>query len=157
MSAQTSVSNAAGTVISIVSNPPATFDTAGYTALTWVPIGEITDIPAFGREFEIITHKPIGSRGTVKKKGGFNEGSMDIKMGLNTDDAGQILFKAASLSDNDYSFKISHPTGDTYYFRALTLSFKVNTGTTSSLLTADAKIELQTSSTGVGIVESLAA
>lgn len=157
MTAQTSVSTAAGTTIGIVLAAPATFDAAGYTALTFVPIGEITDISDFGREFELITHKPLASRGTVKKKGGFNEGSIDLKLGLNTDDAGTILAKAAALTDADYSFKVTHPTGDTYYFRALVMSFKVGTGNSSNVVSATCKLELQTSSTGIGIVEVLAA
>lgn len=157
MSAQTSVSTAAGTTIGIVLGAPATFDAAGYAALTFVTIGEVTGIPAFGREFELVTHKPLGSRGTVKKKGGFNEGSIDLALGLNTDDAGTVLLKAAALSDVDYSFKITHPTGDVYYFRAVAMSFKVNTGSTGSIITAMCKLELQTSSAGVGIVEVLAA
>lgn len=157
MPVQTSVSTSSGTTLGIVLGAPATFDDTGYAALTFVPIGEITDIPDFGREFELITHKPISSRGTVKKKGGFNEGSIDLKLGLNTDDAGQVLLKAAALSDADYSFKITHPTGDVYYFRALCLSFKVGTGNSGSIITATTKLELQTSSAGVGIVEVLAA
>ncbi|MDP3650903.1 MAG: hypothetical protein Q8R67_04385 [Rhodoferax sp.] len=157
MTAQTSVSTSAGTTIGIVLAAPATFDSTGYAALTFVNVGEVTDVPDFGREFELITHKPIGSRGTVKKKGGFNEGSIDLKLGLNTDDAGTVLLKAAALSDADYSFKITHPTGDVYYFRALALSFKVGTGNSGSIISATCKLELQTSSAGVGIVEVLAA
>ncbi|MDD2742326.1 MAG: hypothetical protein PHV02_08635 [Rhodocyclaceae bacterium] len=157
MPAQTSVSTGAGTTIGIVLAAPATFDAAGYAALTFIEIGEVTDIPDFGREFELITHKPLSSRGTVKKKGGFNEGSIDLKLGLNTDDAGQILLKAAALSDADYSFKIDCPTGDVYYFRALCLSFKIGVGNSGTIITATTKLELQTNSAGVGIVEVLAA
>lgn len=157
MAAQTSVSTSSGTTIGIVLTAPSTYDSTGYAALTFVNIGEVTDIPDFGREFELITHKPISSRGTIKKKGGFNEGSIDLKLGLNTDDAGTILLKAAALSDADYSFKVTHPTGDVYYFRALTLSFKTATGNNSAIISATAKLELQTSSAGVGIVEVLAA
>jgi hypothetical protein len=157
MTAQTSVSTGAGTTIGIVAGAPTTMDAAGYAALTFVSIGEITDIPDFGREFELVTHKPISSRGTVKKKGGFNEGTIDLKLGLNTDDAGTVLLKAAALSDADYSFKITHPTGDVYYFRALAMSFKVSTGNTGSIISATCKLELQTNSAGVGIVEVLAA
>lgn len=157
MAAQTSVSTGAGTTIGIVLGAPATYDSTGYAALTFVTIGEVTDIPDFGREFEMVTHKPISSRGTVKKKGGFNEGAIDLKLGLNTDDAGTVLLKAAALSDVDYSFKITHPTGDVYYFRALTLSFKVATGNSGAIISATAKLEIQTNSAGVGIVEVLAA
>lgn len=157
MAAQTSVSTGAGTTIGIVLAAPGTFDSTGYAALIFINIGEITDIPDFGREFEMVAHKPLGSRGTVKKKGGFNEGSIDLKLGLNTDDAGTVLLKAATLSDADYSFKIAMPTGDVYYFRALAMSFKIAVGNSSSIISATCKLELQTSSAGVGIVEVLGA
>lgn len=155
MAAQTSVSTGAGTTIGIVLAAPATFDVTGYTALSFINIGEVTDIPAFGREFELISHKPIGTRGTVKKKGGFNEGSITLQLGLNTDDAGTILLKSAALSDADYSFKILCPTGDAYFFRATAMSFKVAVGSSSTIITATTMLELQTGSTGIGIVESL--
>lgn len=154
MTAQTGVSTSAGTEIYTVLTAPTTYDAAGYAALTWVDIGEITGIGDFGREFEKLVHAPLASRGKVKKKGGFDEGSIDLKLGLNTDDAGTMLLKAGALSDADYSFKVAHPTGDIYYFRALVMGFKVST---SGILSATCKLEIQTSSSGVGIVESLAA
>ena len=151
------VRSSAGTTISLSAGIPATFNTAGYTALTWTAIGEVTDLGEFGREFNLITHNPIGSRGTVKLKGSFNEGSITMQMGLDTDDAGQILAKAASLSDKDYSFKIITQNGDDYYFQAKVMSFKVNVGSVDSVTSATIMLELTTNSAGVGIIEDLAA
>ena len=93
------VRSSAGTTIKISAAAPATFDGTGYAALTLTTIGEVTDLGEFGREFALITHNPIGSRGTVKLKGSFNEGSIQMQLGLDTDDAGQVLAKTASLSD----------------------------------------------------------
>lgn len=152
-----SVRSSAGTTISLSAGIPATFNTAGYTALTWTAIGEVTDLGEFGREFNLITHNPIGSRGTVKLKGSFNEGSITMQMGLDTDDAGQILAKTASLSDSDYSFKIITQNGDDYYFQAKVMSFKVNVGSVDSVTSATIMLELTTNSAGVGIIEDLAA
>lgn len=157
MAAQTSVSTGAGTTLGISASNPSTYDSTGYAALTYSTIGEITDIPDFGREFQLVTHSPIGSRGIVKKKGSYNEGTIDLKLGLNTDDAGTILLKAAALSDNNYSFKVTCPTGDVYYFQAIAMSFKVAPGNANSIITATCKLELTTNSAGVGIVEVLAA
>lgn len=151
------VRSSAGTTISLSAGIPATFNTAGYTALTWTAIGEVTDLGEFGREFNLITHNPIGSRGTVKLKGSFNEGSITMQMGLDTDDAGQILAKTASLSDSDYSFKIITQNGDDYYFQAKVMSFKVNVGSVDSVTSATIMLELTTNSAGVGIIEDLAA
>ncbi len=152
-----SVRTSAGTTLKISAATPATFDAAGYNALTFTNVAEITDLGEFGREYALVTHNPIGSRGTVKKKGSFNEGTMALKLGLDTDDAGQILMKAASLSDNDYSFLITSQNGDKYYFQAQVMNFKVGLSTVDAVTSASVNLELTSSSAGVGVIEVLAA
>ena len=149
------VRTSAGTTIAISASTPATFDEAGYLALSFTTIGEVTNLGEFGREYALVTHNPVGSRGTVKKKGSFNEGTMSMTLGLDTDDAGQILAKAAALSDSDYSFKVTTQNLDDYYFQAQVMSFKVGVGSVDQITTASITLELTTSSTGVGIVEDL--
>lgn len=151
------VRSSAGTTIHLSAATPATFDSTGYAALTYTAVGEVTDLGEFGREYNLITHNPIGSRGTVKLKGSFNEGSITMQLGLDTDDAGQILAKTASTSDADYSFKITTQNGDVYYFQAKVMSFKVNVGSVDTVTSASIMLELTTNSAGVGIVEVLAA
>lgn len=151
------VRTSAGTTIKLSAGTPATFNAAGYAALIWTTIGEVTDLGEFGREFNLVTHNPLGSRGTVKKKGSFNEGSITLQLGLDTDDAGQILAKTAHLSDNDYSFEIATQNGDKYYFQAQVMSFKVGVGGVDQITAATIMLEITTNSAGVGIVESLAA
>ena len=151
------VRTSAGTTLKISANAPATFNVAGYSALTYTAVGEITDLGEFGREFTLVTHNPVGSRGTQKFKGSFNEGTMNLSLGLDTDDAGQVLMKAASLSDGPYSFEVTTQNGDTYYFQAMVMSFKVGVGSVDSITTATCTLELTTSAGGVGIVEDLAA
>lgn len=151
MNARTS----AGSTIAISAAAPATFNDVGYTALTFTPIGEVTDLGEFGREYALVTHNPLANRGTVKRKGSFNEGTMDLKLALDTDDAGQILAKTASMSDADYSFKVTLQNGDIFYFQAQVMSFKNGVGSVDQITAATIKLELTTSSTGVGIVEKL--
>lgn len=151
------VRSSAGTSIGITSSAPATFNVAGYSALTFTNIGEVTDLGEFGREYNLITHNPLGTRGTVKLKGSFNEGSISLQLGLDTDDAGQILAKTASQSDGDFSFKVTTQNGDDYYFQAKVMSFKVGVGSVDSVTTATINLEITTSSTGVGVVEDLQA
>ena len=151
------VRTSAGTTLKVSASAPATFNTAGYSALTFTAVGEITDLGEFGREFALVTHNPVGSRGTQKFKGSFNEGTMNLSLGLDTDDAGQVLMKAASLADTPYSFEVTTQNGDTYYFQAMVMSFKVGVGSVDSITTATCTLELTTSSGGVGIVEDLSA
>jgi hypothetical protein len=151
------VFSSAGSTIAISTAKPATFDGTGYAALTFTAIGEVTDLGEFGREYNLITHNPIGNRGTVKKKGSFNEGSITLQLALDTDDAGQLLAKTASTSDADHSFVITTQNGDKYYFQAQVMSFKTSIGAVDSITSASIMLEITTSNTGVGVVEVLAA
>ncbi len=156
------VTTSAGTTLRVTSSQPATYTSSGYNTLfTASPapalVGEITDLGEFGREYALVTHNPVGTRGTQKFKGSFNEGTMSLSLGLDTDDAGQIIMKAASLSDNNYSFMVTTQNGDKYYFQAKVMSWKVGVGSVDSITTATATLELTTTSAGVGIVEALAA
>jgi hypothetical protein len=156
------VRTSAGTTLRVTASAPATFNSAGYTTLfstSPVPalVGEVTDLGEFGREYALVTHMPVGNRGTQKFKGSFNEGTITLSLGLDTDDAGQIIMKAASISDNDYSFMVTTQNGDKYFFRAQIMSWKVGVGSVDSITTATVTLEITTNAAGVGIVESLAA
>ena len=149
------VATSAGTVLKISAGTPGTFNVAGYEALTWTTVGEVTDLGEFGREYALVTHNPVGSRGTRKYKGSYNEGAMTLQLGLDTDDAGQILAKAASLSDSDYSVSVTTQNGDVYYMQAKVMSWKVGVGSVDSITTATCVLEITTTSTGGGVVEDL--
>jgi hypothetical protein len=155
-----SVTTAAGTVLSISAATPATFTQAGYEASavssSFAPIGEITDMGEHGREYAEVTHMPIGSRGVRKFKGSFNEGTKTMQLGLDSDDAGQIVAKAAVLSDNDYSFRVVYPSGDVDYFAAKVMSFRKAVTGVDTIVSATIALSLTTSSTGIGVVEVLA-
>lgn len=153
------VKTTATTTLKISAGVPATFDAAGYAALTYTTVGEITNFGEFGREFQLTTHNPVATRGTQKLKGSFNEGAIQLQLGLDTDDAGQVLLKAAALSDSLYAFIITTSVGplDKYYFQGLTMGFKIGLNDVNSVTSATANIEITTSSTGVGIVEVLGA
>lgn len=149
------VATTAGTVLRISAGVPATFTSAGYAALTYTTVGEITSLGEFGREYSLVAHNPIDKRGTQKFKGSFNEGTLDLQLGLDTDDAGQILMKAAANSDAVYAVKITDQKGDIYYMQVAVMKFKVGLNDVNSISSATTSLEIQTSSTGVGIVEVL--
>lgn len=146
----------AGTTLHSTAAAPATFDGTGYAALTWTEIGEVVSIGAYGREYDKVTHKPLKSRGTVKRKGSFDEGTMSVNMGKDTKDAGQVLLKTASLSDADYSFKMVYQNGDVEYFRAQVMNFKNDPGEASKIVGASVDLDITTNSAGVGVVTVLA-
>jgi len=154
------VNTSAGTTLAICPGNPATYDSAGYAALfggsSHAVVGEITDLGEFGREYALVTHNPVGTRGTQKFKGSFNEGTMSLSLGLDTDDAGQIMMKIASNSDDAYSFQVVTQNGDTYFFQAMVMSWKMGVGSVDQITTASCSLELTTNDAGVGIIEDLA-
>ena len=148
------IQSAAGASIGISSAAPATFNVAGYSALTFTNIGEVTDLGEFGREYNLITHNPIDTRATKKLKGSYNEGQISLTVALDTGDAGQNLCKTASESDADYYIKITLQNGADYYFPAKVMSFKVGVGSVDNVVTATITLEITSATGGVGIVFS---
>lgn len=142
----------AGTTIAVSASAPATFDSSGYSALSYTSIGEVSDLGEFGREYNEVTFNPIGNRGTRKYKGSFNEGTLTLQVGLDTDDAGQDLLYTASGSDSAYAFKVTAQNGDVYYFQAKVMSFKRSFGGVDQVTSATINLSITTSSTGVGVV-----
>lgn len=152
-----SVQTVAGAAISISASIPATFNSAGYLAVftaSPVPpvIGQITDAGQHGRVYNVVTHNPIGSRGTQKFKGSFNEGQKVLTVGIDDDDAGQTLAITALNSDNDYSFKVAYQDGSIDYFQAKVIGFQKSMTGVDTMLTATLTLEITTSNAGVGVV-----
>lgn len=145
------VRTSAGSTIGVSASAPATFNAAGYAALTYTLIGEVTDAGEFGREYQLAKHNPLASRATVKKKASFDEGSIDLKVGLDGKDAGQIILLAASTSDNDYYFLITDQAGNKWYIPSQVMSFKPNIGSVDNITQAGIKLEVTTGG-NVGIV-----
>lgn len=156
MSANTTGASSVGSTLYVVATAPATYDAAGYAALTWVAVGEIRDIPEFGKRRNSISFVPLN--GNVQKYGGVTDnGKINIPFLLNTDDAGQIILKSGQSSNAPISVRVTTQNGDVYYFRALVLSFLVNIGDANSMTMGSCELDITTTSAGVGIVESLAA
>lgn len=146
----------AGTKVGISAVLPATYNVAGYGALTFVNIGNIEDGGEHGREYAEVTFNPIDTRGTQKFKGSFNEGSKTLSIGYNSDDAGMIVLKTALDDDADYAFEVEYPDGDIDYFIAKVMTLTKATGGVDSIRMASVTLAITTSSGGVGIVEKLA-
>ena len=149
-----SFTTSAGTTIAISAAAPATYNKAGYEALTYTAIGEVTDLGDIpDRLYELVTHQPIATRGMQKAKGGYNLGSQTIVYALDPNDAGQTLVNAAVNSDAAYSVRIAHPTLGTIYARALIMGGPKNYGTVSSVAGKSVTLEYSApSATEDGIV-----
>lgn len=153
-----SFSVTAGSLFKISAGVPATFNQAGYEALTFTTVGEVRDLPnGFGASWNVANHGPAALRGTQKKKTSRNPGAFTLMVALDTDDAGQILCKAARDSATAlYAVCITTPNGDDYYCQVLVTNFAVSLGNQSADQTATISCEVSTSATDVDWVEVLA-
>lgn len=149
------VSTAAGTTIGISADTPATFDAAGYAALTFTTIGEITDAGSSGSTYAAVTHSPLGTRIVQKFKGSRDEGTRSITMALDNEDAGQILAREALHDDADYSFAVMYPDGSADYFQAKVMSFSRGVSGPDTVISATMDVAITGTKDGVGIVEVL--
>jgi len=132
----------AGTTISVVDSNPATYDQAGFEALTYSLIGEVTDLGEFGREYSAVTHNPLGDRRTVKRKGSYNDGTVAMTVARVPGDAGQTLLTTGLDSDDNYSFEVVLQDGTTLYFEAQIMSYTTNVGSVDQITTASVSLEI---------------
>lgn len=128
--------------IAATAGPPTTFDEAGYSAKTFTVVGEVTNIGEFSKEFALVTHQPLATRGVKKGKGSFNNGTLNPAMALDPDDAGQVLMETALESDDSWAFLVTLQSGAKYYLMGKVMSFKPNIGGVDDVVTASPTVEV---------------
>lgn len=149
MTAQTS----AGSVLAISAAAPATFDEAGFEALDFTEIGEVTNIDGnIGRTYGKAEHKPLASRATVKLKTSYDSGSANVQMAMDRGDAGQQLAETALTSDDSVSFCLTEQDGAKIYWRGMVMGFPFTTGNTESVASRALSVEITANDDGEDFV-----
>lgn len=137
------VMTSAGSTLSIATGSPATYDAAGFTALTYVIVGEVTDIgEVTNREYAVVNHMPVGSRTVKKFKGSYQTGTLQIQMARDSSNAGQTALRAALVSDADYSFKVTLQDLSKIHFVGKVTAFKTSVGSVDQITGANCTVEL---------------
>lgn len=77
-----------------------------YQALTWVEIKEVETLGTFGDTAEEIAFTALGDARKRRLKGARDAGSLDMTMGADYSDAGQVALIAAEKTIHDYAFKV---------------------------------------------------
>lgn len=144
------VYTSAGTSIAVSASNPATNNQAGYEALSFSTIGEVTDLGEFGRVYNLVTHNPLATRATVKRKGSYNDGTVSMSLAVDDADAGQVILTTAVDDDNDYSFKVTDQNGKSYYFQAQVMSFPIAFGSVDQITSRNVTLEINSEE---GIIE----
>ena len=134
----------AGSTLAI-GNAPATIDAAGFGAVSYTTVGEITDIGEFGKEYNLVTHSPLGNRQIKKFRGSFNNGSLQLQMARDPSDSGQAAMITALESDDSKSIKVTLQDGTILYFTAKVMSYRTSVGSVDQITGATTTLEIDSS------------
>ena len=108
---------------SVSAATPATFNAAGYVALTFTDVGEASEIPEYGAAHAVTTFTPLKTGIVNKFHGELNYGSVTIPLGYDSADAGQIILLAALASKDAISFRETRSDGTIRYIMGKVFSF----------------------------------
>lgn len=136
--------SSAGSKIFLAAGEPATETEAGYNALTWVEIKEVTDIGMIGPEMAVINHNPVGENVTYKIPGSLNNGALDCKGARAPSDAGQALLITAqkNAATQKYSVQVRLVDGTKIFAGVLVTSYKTSIGGQSQITGFESKMEI---------------
>lgn len=135
----------AGTSFGLVAGAPATEDVAGYGALVFVNVGELTNIGELGGTYTPVTTNNIADRIQKTVKGTYVPGTLTLTVGEDMTDVGQLLVETAYTSpDDNYSFELADQNGDKVYFQGLVTKFSVTRGGPDDVVTGNIEIAVNT-------------
>ncbi len=137
-----------GTEMHIAPEVPATYDEAGYGAITsYVEVGQVASIPTFGGSAEVPTFTPLKSGVVNKRKGSINYGAPTIPFASVLSDAGQQALQEGfdgAERNTVHSFKLVNSEIGTVYFTGMVSGFQYNYGDANSINQSEATIEIVT-------------
>ena len=140
------VQTSTGVLAAIVAASPTTEDPAGFGALTYATIGEVTDLPEIGADITVVTHMPLAD-GIVKKFKGFkNFGSFPLGFADVITDVGQIVLLSGATGANEnvqHSMRITLQDTTFIYFTCKIFSFKIIPGSADSIVGSTSSIEIE--------------
>lgn len=133
-----------GSVLHVSATTPATYDSAGFAALTFTEVGLVGSLSPFGGSTTVDSFNVLKSGNTVKRKGFTDFGNITVGMARVTSDDGQTLLKSGfdgADKDKVFSYKLVHPTdtGLTQYGTCLVTSYTTNP---ESIVQAESVLEL---------------
>lgn len=134
-----------GTTIGVVAGAPATYDNAGFGALTFDPIGEVTSIGEYGGTGQVNTNIPLATGIVNKRIGSYDYGTAALTITRDSGDAGQTALKDGfdgTEKGNVHSIEVTFPDGSIQYFTAVISSFTTNVSDANSWTQASCNLEL---------------
>lgn len=107
-----------GSKVSLVAGLPATFDSGGYGALTFVEIKSIVDVGEIGdQQNDIVIDTLVGRVEHVN--GSSDLGEIAVSYNFIDADAGQVIVRGAAGTNTAHSFKVEDADGKIAYFHGV--------------------------------------
>jgi hypothetical protein len=134
-----------GTELHVAVAEPATYDAAGFAALSYTEVGEVSNIPPFGGTAQIAEFIPIKTGIVNKRKGSINYGQANINLANVISDDGQEIMRDGfdgTNRDEVHSIKLYHADIGTVYFTAMIASWVYNFGDANTINQAESVLEL---------------
>jgi hypothetical protein len=145
MAASKKAINSAGAGLLVCLSLPTTDNAAGYEALTFIEVGEITEISGdIGRVYDTIEVQNLRQRRKEVRKGGFSEGTPSITTNYAPGDDGQIAMATALGMDTNVSFCIELSDGTAKYAQGIVLSAPFSIGDLSGVVSGTYNIAFNT-------------
>jgi len=106
----------AGTCLSVCASLPATYNAAGFDALTFTQVGELESVGEMVMRRNTGEFANLCTGNTSIIKGNRQAITVSVVCALDEDDAGQVLMMASEASNDLYSFCVTRSNGAKDYF-----------------------------------------
>lgn len=108
--------SSAGTCLSVSADLPATYDAAGFGALTMTTVGELESVGEMVMRRNSGEFSNLCTGNTSVIKGNRQAITVSVVCALDEDDAGQVLMMASEASHDLYAFCVEESNGVKNYF-----------------------------------------
>lgn len=122
-------------------------------AITYAEIGLVTNINAFGVEYDVVSFKPLKTGAEERLLAGYGVGTITLQLGKDLSDTGQAAVKSALGVNTYYNFQITAndatatlTTPGKQTFKAKVSSYKTNYDSQNNVIGATITLEVKASS-----------
>jgi hypothetical protein len=129
-----------GSVVSVSAAAPATFNSAGYAALTWTTVGFVADVSEMGDSSADVTFEGLDGR-SVHVNGSKDGGAVSLTF-RHESDAGQNILFAQNNGNNDVSMRVVDSDAKIHYVtgRVANVRHRARTSSNWKGFTADLRV-----------------
>jgi len=133
----------AGTLLSVSAATPASYDAAGFAALTFTRVGELESVGELAMRRNTGEFSNLSTGNTTVIKGNRQAITFSVVCALDEDDAGQALMMASEASHDLYSFRVTRSNGARDYFVGTVVSAGIQFGGDTDVVKAPYDIGIQ--------------